>query len=76
MAYKTSATTKGGRDGRAVLENGGLALGDGAAQGAWAARAKATIRSSSSRSAIPPASARRSSRSAGKHGLDGQRPPR
>jgi lipoyl-dependent peroxiredoxin len=26
MAYKTSATTKGGRDGRAVLENGGLAL--------------------------------------------------
>jgi Ohr subfamily peroxiredoxin len=26
MAYTTSATTKGGRDGRAVLENGGLAL--------------------------------------------------
>jgi Ohr subfamily peroxiredoxin len=26
MAYKTTATTKGGRDGRAVLENGGLAL--------------------------------------------------
>jgi lipoyl-dependent peroxiredoxin len=26
MAYKTSATTKGGRNGRAVLENGGLAL--------------------------------------------------
>jgi lipoyl-dependent peroxiredoxin len=26
MAYKTSATTKGGRDGRAVLDNGGLAL--------------------------------------------------
>jgi osmotically inducible protein OsmC len=26
MAYTTSATTKGGRDGRAVLDNGGLAL--------------------------------------------------
>ena len=26
MAYTTSATTRGGRDGRAVLENGGLAL--------------------------------------------------
>ncbi len=26
MAYTTQATTKGGRDGRAVLENGGLAL--------------------------------------------------
>jgi lipoyl-dependent peroxiredoxin len=26
MAIKTSATTKGGRNGRAVLENGGLAL--------------------------------------------------
>ncbi|MDQ0468275.1 organic hydroperoxide resistance protein [Labrys wisconsinensis] len=26
MAYSTSATTKGGREGRAVLENGGLAL--------------------------------------------------
>lgn len=26
MAYTTTATTKGGRDGRAVLENGGLAL--------------------------------------------------
>jgi Ohr subfamily peroxiredoxin len=26
MAYMTTATTKGGRDGRAVLENGGLAL--------------------------------------------------
>jgi Ohr subfamily peroxiredoxin len=26
MAYKTNATTKGGRDGRAVLDNGGLAL--------------------------------------------------
>jgi Ohr subfamily peroxiredoxin len=26
MAYKTTATTRGGRDGRAVLENGGLAL--------------------------------------------------
>jgi Ohr subfamily peroxiredoxin len=26
MAYTTSATTKGGREGRAVLENGGLAL--------------------------------------------------
>jgi lipoyl-dependent peroxiredoxin len=26
MAYKTSGTTKGGRDGRAVLDNGGLAL--------------------------------------------------
>jgi len=26
MAYKTSATTKGGRDGRATLENGVLAL--------------------------------------------------
>ena len=26
MAYKISATTKGGRNGRAVLENGGLAL--------------------------------------------------
>ena len=29
MAYKTSATTKGGRNGRAVLENGGLALAMG-----------------------------------------------
>ncbi|RAI39734.1 organic hydroperoxide resistance protein [Rhodoplanes roseus] len=26
MAYTTTATTKGGRDGRAVLENGGLGL--------------------------------------------------
>src|SRR5690242_21476324 len=26
MGYKTSATTSGGRNGRAVLENGGLAL--------------------------------------------------
>ncbi len=26
MAYKTSGTTKGGRDGRAALDNGGLAL--------------------------------------------------
>jgi len=26
MAYKTSATTKGGRNGRAILENDGLAL--------------------------------------------------
>ena len=26
MAYSTSATTRGGRDGRAVLEHGGLAL--------------------------------------------------
>ena len=26
MAYITSATTKGGREGRAVLDNGGLAL--------------------------------------------------
>ena len=26
MSYTTTATTKGGRDGRAVLENGGLAL--------------------------------------------------
>ncbi len=26
MAYKTTATTKGGRDGRAVLEDGKLAL--------------------------------------------------
>jgi len=26
MAYKTSATTKGGRNGRAVLDNGALAL--------------------------------------------------
>jgi Ohr subfamily peroxiredoxin len=26
MAYTTSATTKGGRNGRAILENGGLAL--------------------------------------------------
>src|SRR5215475_16033712 len=26
MAYTTKATTKGGRNGRAVLENGGLAL--------------------------------------------------
>ena len=26
MAYKTSATTKGGRNGRAMLDNGGLAL--------------------------------------------------
>lgn len=26
MAYKTTATTKGGRDGRAVLDDGGLAL--------------------------------------------------
>lgn len=26
MAYMTTATTKGGRDGRAVLEHGGLAL--------------------------------------------------
>ena len=26
MAYTTTATTKGGRNGRAVLENGGLAL--------------------------------------------------
>ena len=26
MAYTTSATTKGGRDGRAVLDNGGLGL--------------------------------------------------
>ncbi|HZD27703.1 MAG TPA: Ohr subfamily peroxiredoxin, partial [Xanthobacteraceae bacterium] len=26
MAYVTSATTKGGRNGRAVLENNGLAL--------------------------------------------------
>ena len=26
MAYSTKATTKGGRNGRAVLENGGLAL--------------------------------------------------
>ena len=26
MAYKVSATTKGGRDGRAMLDDGGLAL--------------------------------------------------
>jgi Ohr subfamily peroxiredoxin len=26
MAYTTSATTKGGREGRAILDNGGLAL--------------------------------------------------
>src|SRR3954452_14702249 len=26
MAYTTSATTKGGREGRAILENGGLSL--------------------------------------------------
>src|SRR6478752_8006629 len=26
MAYKTSATTKGGRNGRAMLDDGGLAL--------------------------------------------------
>jgi len=26
MAYKTTATTKGGRDGRAILDGGGLAL--------------------------------------------------
>src|ERR1700741_5273404 len=26
MAYKTSANTKGGRNGRAMLDNGGLAL--------------------------------------------------
>ena len=26
MAYATKATTSGGRNGRAVLENGGLAL--------------------------------------------------
>src|SRR5260221_10985862 len=29
MAYSISATTKGGRNGRAVLENGGLALAMG-----------------------------------------------
>jgi osmotically inducible protein OsmC len=29
MAYSTSATTKGGRNGRAILENGGLALAMG-----------------------------------------------
>ena len=26
MGYKTSATTKGGRNGRAMLDDGGLAL--------------------------------------------------
>ena len=29
MAYTISATTKGGRNGRAILENGGLALAMG-----------------------------------------------
>ena len=29
MAYTVSATTKGGRNGRAILENGGLALAMG-----------------------------------------------
>ncbi len=33
MAYTTTATTKGGRNGRAILDNGGLALAMGAAEG-------------------------------------------
>ncbi len=58
MAYVTSATTKGGRNGRAMLDNGALALAMAAAEGNRAAPATGTIPSNCSRSVIRPVTAR------------------
>ncbi len=72
MAYTTTATTKGGRDGRAVLDESKLALAAWRCRRISAARAKVIIRSSFSRLAGPRCFGQAILVLAKKHGLDGQ----
>ena len=72
MAYHTSATTKGGRNGRAMLDNGALALAMAAAEGNRRRRRRPQSRAAVRDGLFRLLTARPSSLLAKKHGVDGQ----